>query len=223
MDSNFPARQFLDLGHTAHGSLFPENQPVWAAIPRIGEYLQAALASIDGERLNGEIHSGAFIGSEVYIGPETVVEANATIKGPAWIGGNCTVRSGAYVRENVIAGDGVMMGNSSEFKNCVLFDECEASHFNYVGDSILGYKAHLGAGAVLSNVRLDRAKVRIRLPHGGHQCSGLKKFGAIIGDRAEIGCNSTISPGSLVGRDCVVYPCTHWVGVLAEGQTVKCS
>jgi NDP-sugar pyrophosphorylase family protein len=223
MSIPFAPSQFLDLEHTDHGSLFLEDQPVWSAIPRIEAYLQRALAGVEGERLNGEIHERAMIGSEVYIGPGTVVEANATVKGPAWIGSNCTIRSGAYLRENVIAGDSVMMGNSSEFKNCVLFDECEASHFNYVGDSILGYKAHLGASAVLSNVRLDRAEVRVRLPHGKNCSSGLRKFGAIIGDRTEIGCNSTISPGSLLGRGCVVYPCTHWVGVLADGQTAKCS
>jgi len=221
MDSTLAPSQFLDLDHTDHGSLFPEDQPVWSAIPRIGNYLQESLAAVKGERLNGDIHERAIIGPEVYIGPGSVVEANAIIKGPAWIGSNCTVRSGAYVRENVIAGDGVMMGNSSEFKNCVLFDECAVPHFNYVGDSILGYKSHLGAGVVLSNVRLDRAEVRVRLPEGGQQETGLVKFGAIIGDRTEIGCNSVLSPGTLLGRDCVIYPCTHWVGVLPDGQTVK--
>jgi len=221
MSVAFAPSQFLDLEHTDHGELFPEQRAVWTAIPLIGDYLEVALGRIKGKLLNGEIHERAMIGPDVYIGPGTVVEANATIKGPVWIGCNCTVRSGAYIRENVIAGDGVMMGNSSEFKNCVLFDECEASHFNYVGDSILGHRAHLGAGAVLSNVRLDRGGVRVRLPDGKHQQRGLKKFGAIIGDRAEIGCNSTISAGSLLGRDCAVFPCTHWSGVLADGKTAK--
>ena len=221
MDSNFAAQNFLDLEHTEHGSLFSEDQPVWSAISRIDEYLRATLADVDGELLNGEIHECAIIGPNVYIGSGTVVEANAIIKGPAWIGSNATVRSGAYVRENVIAGDGVMIGNSSEFKNCVMFDECEVPHFNYVGDSILGYKAHLGAGVILSNVRLDRAEVRVRLPEGGHQNTGLKKFGAIVGDQTEIGCNSVLSPGTLLGKKCAIYPCTHWVGVLADGQTVK--
>jgi len=221
MDSTLAPSQFLDLEHTAHGSLFPEDQPVWSAISKIEDYLRTALASVEGERLNGEIHERAIIGPEVYIGTGTVVEANAIIKGPAWIGGNATVRSGAYVRENVIAGDNVMMGNSSEFKNCVLFNNCEVPHFNYVGDSILGHKAHLGAGVVLSNVRLDRGLIRVRLPEGGKQDTGLKKFGAIIGDHTEIGCNSVLSPGTLLGRNCVIYPCTHWAGTLADGQTVR--
>lgn len=221
MDPNFTARQFLDLERSGHSSLFLEGEPVWSAIPRIESYLQTTLAAVEGELLNGEIHQRAIIGKQVYIGPGTVVEANAIIKGPAWIGSNCTVRSGAYVRENVITGDAVMMGNSSEFKNCLLFDECAVPHFNYVGDSILGYKAHLGAGVVLSNVRLDRNEIGIRLPEGGQQNTHLKKFGAIIGDRTEIGCNSVLSPGTLLGKNCVVYPCTHWVGVLSDGQTIK--
>ena len=94
-------------------------------------------------------------------------------------------------------------------------------HFNYVGDSILGYKAHLGAGVVLSNVRLDRGEVKVRPLEGRPQATGLKKFGAIIGDRTEIGCNSVLSPGTILGRSCIIYPCTHWMGVLADGRTVK--
>ncbi len=221
MNSSFAASQYLDLDHCEHSDLFNEDEPAWTAISRIADYLQSALAKLNGERLNGEIHPRAIIGDDVYIGPGTVVEANAIINGPALIGSNCTVRSGAYVRENVIAGDNVMMGNSSEFKNCLLFDQSAAPHFNYVGDSILGYKAHLGAGVVLSNVRLDRTEVKVRLPEGGQINTGLKKFAAIIGDQAEIGCNSVLSPGSLIGKNCVIYPCTHWIGVLAEGRTVK--
>lgn len=221
MNSSFAPCQYLNLDHCEHRDLFAEDEPAWTAIARIATYLDSVLARINGERLNGEIHERAIIGKDVHIGSGTVVEANAIIKGPAWIGNNCTVRSGAYVRENVIAGDGVMMGNSSEFKNCLLLDQSAAPHFNYVGDSILGYKAHLGAGVVLSNVRLDRAEVKVRLPEGGQINTGLDKFAAIIGDHAEIGCNSVLSPGSLIGKKCVIYPCTHWIGVLAEGRTVK--
>ncbi|MCF6312435.1 MAG: UDP-N-acetylglucosamine diphosphorylase [Verrucomicrobiales bacterium] len=221
MDSNFSASQFLNLDHCEHTSLFDQDEPVWAAIPRIADYLRDKLDALKGERLNGEIHERAIIGSDVYIGPGTVVEANAVIKGPAWIGCNCTIRSGAYVRENVIAGDNVMLGNSSEFKNCLLFNNSAAPHFNYIGDSILGHKAHLGAGVILSNVRLDCAEVTVRLTDGGKLNTHLKKFGAIIGDHCEIGCNSVLSPGSLLGTRCVIYPCTHWVGSLAAGETAK--
>jgi bifunctional N-acetylglucosamine-1-phosphate-uridyltransferase/glucosamine-1-phosphate-acetyltransferase GlmU-like protein len=130
------------------------------------------------------------------------------------------IRSGAYLREGVIAGDGVMFGNSCEFKNCLLFDHAEVPHFNYVGDSILGYKAHLGAGVILSNVRLDRDTVIVDVD-GERISSELRKFGAIVGDYSEIGCNSVLSPGSLIGRNCVLYPGSHWRGNLPSGCVVK--
>jgi bifunctional N-acetylglucosamine-1-phosphate-uridyltransferase/glucosamine-1-phosphate-acetyltransferase GlmU-like protein len=124
------------------------------------------------------------------------------------------------VRENVIVGNGVVMGNSSEFKNCIVFDEAEIPHFNYVGDSIVGYKGHLAAGVILSNVRLDRGEVTIS--HGGAMIpTGLRKFGAIIGDKAEIGCNAVLSPGSIIGRNTLVYPGTQWRGYAPENSIVK--
>ena len=130
------------------------------------------------------------------------------------------MRSGCYIRENVIVGDGCVLGNSCEFKNCILFDGCEVPHFNYVGDAILGHKAHLGAGVILSNVRLDRGEVIVK--HGAERIgTGLKKFSAIIGDHAEIGCNSVINPGSLIGRRCVVHPMANFSGVLPEDTIWK--
>lgn len=142
------------------------------------------------------------------------------IKGPAWIGENCEIRSGCYIRENVIMGDGVIAGNSSEFKNCLVFNEAQIPHFNYVGDSILGYRAHLGAGVILSNVRLDKAPITVHGPEG-RLSTNLRKFGAIVGDRAEIGCNSVLSPGSLIGHDALVYPGSQWRGHLPAGHTAK--
>jgi NDP-sugar pyrophosphorylase family protein len=140
--------------------------------------------------------------------------------GPAVIGRDCQIRHNAYVRANVIIGDGCIIGNACELKNSVLFNGCEVPHFNYVGDSILGHRAHLGAGVVLSNFRSLPGTVSVR--HGSEKIdTGLLKFGALIGDRAEIGCNSVLNPGSIIGRDCVVYPNTNWRGVLAEGRLVK--
>ncbi len=218
----FAAAEFLDLGHTEHGDLFAAGEPVWAAIAKIGDYLATkveGVASIDSVR-NGEISAGAVIGERVYLADGVKVEPGAVVEGPAWIGENCTIRSGAYLRGNVIAGAGCVLGHSSEFKNCLLFDACQVPHFNYVGDSILGYRAHLGAGVILSNVRLDKSEIVVR--DGATRVgSGLKKFGAVIGDGVEIGCNSVINPGSLIGRGSVLYPGTHWSGVLAAGQTVK--
>lgn len=205
----FLAADYLDLSHTAHAGLFDLDQPVWAALSKIEFYLKENLRPA----ILGEVASTAYIGPQVYIGEGTVVEPNAVIKGPAWIGKNCQVRAGCYIRENVIVGDGVVLGNSCEFKNCVIFDRCEVPHYNYVGDSILGYKAHLGAGVVLSNVRLDRAEVHVS-DGAGRVPTGLRKFGAVIGDEAEVGCNSVINPGSLLGRRSIIFPLSNFSGVL---------
>ena len=142
------------------------------------------------------------------------------MKGPAWIGENCQIRSGCYVRENVIVGNGVVMGNSCEFKNSILFDEVQVPHFNYVGDSIIGHHAHLGAGVILSNVKLDHGEIAVITPDG-HISTGLRKFGAIVGDHSEIGCNAVINPGSVIGRDCMIYPSVNFRGVLPHGSVVK--
>lgn len=216
----FAPEDYLDFSQTDHESLFSPGEPVWSAIGRIGDYLESLISGVEGDLLLGEIHESAQIGDRVYIAPGAVVEANAVIKGPAWIGSGSTVRSGAYVREKVIAGNNCMLGNSSEFKNCLLFNNVETPHYNYVGDSILGYKAHLGAGVICSNVRLDRRNVTVR-SEGKTLDTGLKKFGTIVGDRTEVGCNSVLSPGSILGRDGIVYPCTHWQGVLPEASIVK--
>ena len=165
----------------------------------------------------GELLGKPFISNRVFIGKGTVVEQGAVLKGPAWIGENCQIRSGCYVRENVIAGNGVVMGNSCEFKNCILFDEAQVPHFNYVGDSILGHHAHLGAGVILSNVKLDHGEIAVSTPDGDIP-TGLRKFGAIVGDRTEIGCNSVINPGSVIGRDCMIYPSVNFRGVLRAWQ-----
>ncbi len=212
----FPAGEYLDLAHTAHAGLFPDGAPVWQALSQISTHLESRLKPA----VRGAVDAKAVIGDCVFIGEGTVVEAGAVIKGPAWIGKNCQVRSGCYIRENVIVGDGCVLGNSCEFKNCVLFDGCEVPHFNYVGDAILGHKAHLGAGVILSNVRLDRGEVIVK--RGAERIpTGLKKFSAIIGDHAEIGCNSVINPGSVIGRRCVIHPMANFTGVLPEDTVWK--
>ena len=142
------------------------------------------------------------------------------VKGPAWIGDRCQIRAGCYIRENVIVGNDAVLGNSCEFKNCIVFDGAQVPHFNYVGDSILGHRAHLGAGAVLSNVRLDRGEVIVQDP-GGAIATGLRKFSAVIGDHAEVGCNSVINPGSLIGRRSLVYPLSSFAGVLPANSILK--
>src|ERR1700750_3466317 len=211
----FSPVDFLDLEHTAHPKLFENQNYVWDALKQIASYLQFRLKP----GVLGELMGKPFISNSVFIGRGTGVEQGAVLKGPAWIGENCRVRSGCYVRENVIAGNGVVMGNSCEFKNCILFDEVQVPHFNYVGDSILGHQAHLGAGAILSNVKRDHREVVVASPEG-NIATGLKKFGAIVGDRTEIGCNAVINPGAVIGRDFMIYPSVNFRGFLPHGRWV---
>jgi len=212
----FSPADYLDLSHTQHSILFPTAEPVWTALSRIESYLEFRLT----REIRAAVPQGTFIGEDVFIDEGVTIEPGVVIKGPAWIGKNCTLRTGCYIRENVITGAGCVLGNSCEFKNCVLFDNCEVPHFNYVGDSLLGYKAHLGAGVVLSNVRLDRQEVRV--DDGKKSAStGLRKFGAVIGDYAEIGCNSVLNPGTIIGRRSIVYPLTSFSGVLPAESLLK--
>ena len=217
----FAPDDLLDLTQTSHRELFATGGEAWEVIGRLSSYLEQRLDSVDGELIRGEVHDSAEVGNRVFVAEEATVEANAVIQGPAWIESGTVVRSGAYLRQTVLVGTGCVLGNSSEFKNCLLFNDCEVPHFNYVGDSILGHKAHLGAGVICSNVRLDRRNVVVKDPDGGFRDTDLRKFGAIIGDRTEIGCNSVLSPGSILGRDCIVYPCTHWQGVIADRKIGK--
>ena len=212
----FTPDRFLDLSQTEHGLLFEDVDQVWQALPKIATYLQFRLQPA----IEGSLLGRPFVSSSVYIGKGTVVEHGAMIKGPAWIGEGCEIRNGCYIRENVIVGSGCVLGNSCEFKNSIIFDEAQVPHFNYVGDSIIGYRGHLGAGVILSNVKLDHSEIVIPTP-GGLVPTGLKKFGAIIGDRAEIGCNSVINPGSLIGRGAILYPCTVWRGIVPADSIVK--
>ena len=212
----FSPAEFFELEHTAHSKLFERDKYVWEALKQIPSYLQFRLKPA----VLGELVGKPFVSGSVFIGSGTIVEQGAMLKGPAWIGENCSIRSGCYVRENVIVGNNVVMGNSCEFKNCIIFDEAQIPHFSYVGDSIIGYKAHLGAGVILSNVKLDHAEISV-LATDGMIATGLRKFGAIIGDRSEIGCNAVLNPGSVIGRDCIVYPGTNFRGVLPGNSIIK--
>ncbi len=215
-DNLFAPAEFIALEHTGHSKLFENQRFVWDALKQIASYLQFRLKPA----VLGQLVGKPFISNTVFVGRGTVVEQGAVLKGPAWIGENCQVRSGCYVRENVVVGDGVVLGNSCEFKNCIIFDEAQVPHFNYVGDSILGYRSHLGAGVILSNVRLDHREILVTAADGTI-ATGLTKFGAIIGDRSKIGCNAVMNPGAVIGRDCIIYPQANFRGVLPSGSIVK--
>ena len=208
----FAPAELFELSQTAHARLFDDCSEAWEALPKIAGYLAATLQPV----IHGDVSPGATIGELVFIGEGTVVEAGAMIAGPAIIGANCIVRHNAYIRQEVIVGDDCMVGNACELKNCLLFNGCQVPHFNYVGDSILGHRAHLGAGVVLSNVKVTPGNIFVEKAD-----TGLDKFGALIGDESEIGCNSVLNPGSVIGRDCVIYPNTNWRGVLAAGHIAK--
>jgi UDP-N-acetylglucosamine diphosphorylase / glucose-1-phosphate thymidylyltransferase / UDP-N-acetylgalactosamine diphosphorylase / glucosamine-1-phosphate N-acetyltransferase / galactosamine-1-phosphate N-acetyltransferase len=212
----FPPQDYLDLNHTEHRMLFDNAVNAWDALKQITSYLQFRLKPAIHGRLIGK----PFISGAVFIGKGTVIEQGAMIKGPAWIGEGCEIRNGCYIRENVIVGSGCVLGNSCEFKNAIVFDEAQIPHFNYVGDSIVGYRSHLGAGVILSNVKLDRGEITIAGANGLVP-TGLRKFGAIIGDRAEIGCHSVINPGSIIGRGTILYPGTQWRGVAPADSIIK--
>jgi NDP-sugar pyrophosphorylase family protein len=212
----FKPTELFDLSQSEHAGLFDGCEYAWDALKRIQAYLQANLRPSLRNRCEGV----AFIGKQVFIGEGTVVEDGAMIKGPAIIGRNCEIRHNAYIREQVIIGDNCVVGNSCEVKNSILFNHAVAPHFNYIGDSILGFKAHLGAGVKISNVKLVPGNVTVEMD-GKAFDTGLRKFGALLGDNTDVGCNAVLNPGSIIGRSSVVYPNTNWRGVLAENMIAK--
>lgn len=212
----FKPADLFDLSQTEHAALFEGCEHSWEALKRIKDYLQAHLKPALHNRCEGV----AYIGKDVYVGPGTVIEDGVMIKGPAIIGANCEIRHNAYFRENVIVGDDCVVGNSCELKNAVLFNGCQVPHFNYVGDSILGHKVHIGAGVILSNVKSLPGNVTVEI-EGQPFDTGLRKFGALIGDRAEIGCNAVLNPGSIIGRGAMVYAGVNWRGILPANMIAK--
>jgi len=211
----FKAADLFDLAQTEHAALFDGCNHAWEALKKIEPYLAKVTKQNPPPRF-----PGATIGERVIIGAGTVVEPGAMIKGPAIIGKNCQIRHNAYIRENVIVGDNCVVGNSSELKNALLFNGCQVPHFNYIGDSILGYKAHTGAGVICSNLKSLPGNVTIPVD-GKPLDTGLRKFGALIGDGAEVGCNSVLNPGSILGRGAIIYPGVSWRGFLPANNIAK--
>lgn len=185
----------------------------WEALTGIGDMIPVLgekLSEREYERLSPAvwIHKTAKIASTAFIGKNII------------IGENTEVRQGAFIRGNAIIGKFCVIGNSTEVKNAIIFDGVQIPHFNYVGDSILGYKAHLGAGAVTSNVKSDKTNVTV-LYDGERINTGLRKFGAMVGDNAEIGCNCVLNPGTVIGRNCTVYPLSCVRGTVKENSIYK--
>ena len=212
----FKPGDLFDLGQTAHAALFEGCEHAWDALKRLKAYIDSLVQTPPGQARRARV----LIGDLVLIGEGTVIEDGVMIKGPAIIGRNCEIRHNAYIREHVIIGDDCVVGNACEFKHSLLFNHSVVPHFSYVGDSILGYKAHLGAGVKISNVKLMPGNVAV-LKDGTVVDTGLRKFGALLGDNTDIGCNSVLNPGSIIGRGSVVYPNTNWRGILPANMIVK--
>jgi NDP-sugar pyrophosphorylase family protein len=207
----------LDLSASLIGTMVdPESYP-WLAIPLIGTAVQTILDNPPpGFRL---------LARDILAGADCMISPRAELIGPAVIGPGTEIRAGALVRENVLVGKSCVIGNSTELKNCILFDQAQAPHFNYVGDSIMGKASHIGAGVILSNLKSDRSEVHVRnhasIAEGLDLATGLIKFGAILGDGVEIGCNSVCYPGTIIGRTTVVYPLTAVRGMVPAGSILK--
>jgi acetyltransferase-like isoleucine patch superfamily enzyme len=203
----------LDLSKSLAGPLLGSLEFAWLLMPLLAQLIEDLVAEPPPGYVR--IADGIIAGEGARISPR------AELGGPAVIGPGSELRTGAFIRENVLVGRGCVVGNSSELKNCVLFDSAQAPHFNYVGDSILGQGAHIGAGAVLSNLKSDRSLIVVSGPGGGRFATGLLKFGAILGDGAEIGCNAVCFPGAIVGRESVAYPLSSVRGFVPARHILK--
>lgn len=212
------AAEFFSLPPSLAGfaAAFRPDAAPWDWIKQIAPALQAHRFGSPPPKVPAGVHLEGL----VHLDPTVKLPAYATIIGPVWIGARTEIRPGAFIRGNVLVGADCVLGNACEFKNCLLLDRVQAPHFNYVGDSILGNGAHLGAGVICSNLRLDQQEIVVRLP-GGAAATGLRKFGAILGDRAEVGCNAVLQPGTLLGPRALVMPLTAFGGWLPPATIAR--
>ena len=204
-------RELFDCKTPYLCKLFEETTYPWEILPRIKDYIKSLIS--DGISGYTEISDGVFVGENVKIYP------TATIEAPAIIGSGTEIRPGAFLRGSVITGENCVIGNSSELKNCVLLDNVQVPHYNYVGDSVLGNYAHMGAGSICSNLKSDGKNVVI---HGDREYeTGLRKIGGILADHADIGCGCVLNPGTVIGKNTSVYPLTALRGVVPADCIVK--
>nr|WP_319489903.1 UDP-N-acetylglucosamine pyrophosphorylase [uncultured Caproiciproducens sp.] len=198
MTDKISIHYLYDLTHTAAAPLLDKLIYPWEALPKISDFILKLGPTLSPDEYEQR-------GDNVWIAKSARIFDSAYISGPAIIGPNTEVRQCAFIRGNAFVGAGCVVGNSAELKNVILFDSVQVPHFNYVGDSILGYKSHMGAGSITSNVKSDKTLVIISAD--GEQIeTGLKKIGAMLGDRVEVGCNSVLNPGTIIGKDSTIYP-----------------
>lgn len=209
----YRTRDLFDLSKTIAAALFEKTEWPWEALAGIHDFILGLGPALPAERFD---HPAP----DVWIAKDARVAPSASISGPCIIDEGAEVRHCAFIRADAIVGKGAVVGNSTELKNVVLFDGVQAPHYNYVGDSVLGHKAHLGAGAITSNLKSDKTPVAV---HSGAETvdTGRKKVGAMVGDFCEVGCNSVLNPGAVLGRGSMVYPTSCVRGVLPENGILK--
>lgn len=205
--------RLFDLSHSLAGPMLSQMTWPWDILPAIRSLILALgpqLPTADFEQLD----------ESIWVARDCCIAPTASISGPLIIGHESDIRHGAFIRTNALIGDRCVVGNSTELKNVILFDQVQVPHYNYIGDSLIGWRAHFGAGAITSNVRADRSEVHVRCS-GEDLATELRKFGAIVGDGAEIGCNAVLNPGTVIGRGTQVYPLTSVRGSLPPDSILK--
>lgn len=198
MKEQLTIKQLYNLEETIAKELFEGATYPWEVLPNISKFIVEL-----GNTLSEEEYDK--VGENVWIAKTAKVAPTAYINGPVIIGKDAEVRHCAFIRGNAIVGEGAVVGNSTELKNVVLFNKVQVPHYNYVGDSILGYRSHMGAGSITSNVKSDKTLVTVKTVEGAIE-TGLKKFGAMVGDDVEVGCGSILNPGTVVGKNTNIYP-----------------
>ena len=206
-------KELFDMSHTIAERIFDNHAYPWEVLPEIGDFIRS-LGSLLPENEYRKI------GKDIWIHKTAKVAPTIMMTGPMIICAGANVRHNAFLRGNVIIGEKAVVGNSCELKNVILFDGVQVPHYNYVGDSILGYKSHMGAGSITSNVKSDKTLVKVHAADGDIE-TGLKKFGAMVGDGAEIGCNSVLNPGTIIGKNSNVYPLSSVRGCVDANSIYK--
>lgn len=206
-------KDLFDLSHTLAADLLAQTEYPWQALPRLEAFLWALGPALPQDEYS-QVSPGVWVHREAFLSPSAFLGA------PCVIGKGVQARHGAFVRGSALIGSGAVVGNSTEIKNAVLFDGAQAPHFNYVGDSILGHQSHLGAGAVTSNVKGDKTPVTVRQGEAKAD-TGLKKLGAMVGDRGEVGCGCVLNPGCVIGKGARIYPLSSVRGTVPPGHIYK--
>ncbi|MCI5958949.1 MAG: UDP-N-acetylglucosamine pyrophosphorylase [Lachnospiraceae bacterium] len=209
----FNAKNYFDYSKTLAAPLFDGIEYPWEVLPRLESFILALGPMLPADEFEQ-------VSDNVWISRSAVVAPTASITGPCIVDSGAQIRHCAFIRGNVIVGKGTVVGNSCEVKNSLLFDEVEAPHFNYVGDSILGYKSHLGAGAITSNIKNDKKNVEIHFPLGSIKTE-MRKLGAIVGDGVQVGCNCVLNPGTVIGKETRIYPLNSVRGWVDEKSIYK--